>query len=174
MTLLLNSSGTPEPSPEIRRRLQGVHSKLDLKYVTHAASNWAVIMWWDNDDRRNEWIQNGQTDPARAFDIIGYLPIDCSPDEAPAYLGRMFRTFPRQNVSDLLNRLDQYNAAPAQKAAEEALADVLDMKDPSKASGPKVQVESAGVPEEKPAPKKAAPKKRAPRKKAAPKSKYLD
>jgi hypothetical protein len=82
----------------------------------------------------------------------------------------MFRTFPRQNVSDLLNRLDQYNAAPAQKAAEEALADVLDMKDPSKVSGPKVQVESAGVPEEKPAPKKRA----APRKKAAPKSKYLD
>ena len=169
MTLLLNSNGTPEPSPEIRRRLQGIHGKLDLKYVTHAASNWAVIMWWENDDRRFEWVQSGQTDPARAFDIIGYLPIDCSPDEAPAYLGRMFRTFPRQNVSDLLNRLDKYNAAPAQKAAEEAISEVLDMKDPSKSSSPKVQVESAGVPEEKP-----APKKRGRPRKAAPKSKYLD
>jgi len=170
MTLLLNSSGSPEPSPEIRRRLQAIHGKLDLKFVEGAARNWAVIMWWEADDRRNEWIQNGQTDPAKAFDIIGYLPLDCSADQAPGYLERMLRTFPRQDVQDLLGRLDKYNAAPAQQAMEEAIAEVLDMKDPSKASGPKLQVTSAGVPEEKPAPKKRA----APRKKAAPKSKYLD
>lgn len=165
MAVLLNAAGVPEPSPEIRRRLQAIHGNLDIRFVEGINSHWAVTLGWSNDDRRREWIQSGKTDPAKAFDIIGYLPLDCPVEEAPAYLGKVFREFPRQDVQDLVGRVAKYNEGPAQKAVEEALAEVLDSADPSKASGPKIQVSSAGVPTEKP--KRGRPKK------AAAKSKYL-
>lgn len=166
MTLILNAMGAPEPSPEIRRRLQAIHPNLDISFVEAVAHHWAITLKWEKNDRRRELIQSGGIDPSGDYDIIGYLPLDCSVDEAPAYVARVFREFPREDVQNLIGRINHYNETPAQKAVEQATAEVLDAKDPSKASGPKIQVESAGVPTEK-------PKRGRPKKAAAPKSKYL-
>lgn len=147
---ILNSMGAPEPSPEIRRRLQAIHPKLDLRFVQTIGTHWAITMKWSDNDRRNEHIQNGTVPPDSNFDIIGYLPLDCSLDEAPAYLSKVLREFPREDVQNLIGRIAKFNETPAQKAVEEAIGEVLDQKDPSKSGGPKVTVEVKADVGEKP------------------------
>jgi hypothetical protein len=168
MTVILNSMGAPEPSPEIRRRLQAIHPRLDLRFVKAAGNHWAITFAWADDDRRREMIQQGAINPSDDIDIIGYLPLDCGVDEAPAYVAKVFREFPREDVQGLLDRINKFNETPAQAAAEQAIAEVLDSPDPSKAGGVKPQVEvKADIKAE------AAPKKTTRKKKPAAKSKYL-
>jgi len=126
--VLLNALGSPEPSPTIERRLREIHSGLHLRFVQGA---WGVCLTWTDDDTRRQWIQNESYSPAQAYDIIGYLPMDCPPDSAPGYLSKMFREFPRTDVNRMLDALDAFNAQPAQAAVEAAIAEVLDGADPS-------------------------------------------
>jgi hypothetical protein len=111
MALILNSAGKPEPSPEIGRRLRAIHSGLHLRFLEQTGEHWAVCMHWQSEDRRWEYVQNGTADPANAYDIIGYLPMACSADEAPAYLERSFRTYPRDDVKNMADKIMEYNAS---------------------------------------------------------------
>ena len=61
--------------------------------------------------------------------------MDCSLAEAPAYIERVLRTFPREDVQKLVDRVAKWNAEPAKKAAEAAFAEVLDSAKPDKAGG---------------------------------------
>jgi hypothetical protein len=131
MALILNSAGKPEPSPEISRRLRFIHPGLHLRYIEVFDSNWAVCMEWNEEDVRRAGIKKGLTDPDKAFDIVGYIPLTCHVDETPSYLERVFREFPGQEAKGFLDRLEYYNRIPAQEAADKALAEVLDSSDPS-------------------------------------------
>jgi hypothetical protein len=72
-------------------------------------------------------VQTGQTDPASAYDIIGYVPVDCSVDEAPAHLERVFRTYPKDEVRNMADYVQSYNeSAPVDAAIEEALVEALE------------------------------------------------
>jgi hypothetical protein len=66
-----------------------------------------------------------------AYDIIGYLPLGCSVDEAPAYLSKMVRAFPRDDIQRLSNAVESYNTGVVSAAVEEAIGDMLDSADPS-------------------------------------------
>ena len=112
----------------IQRRLREIHSGLHLRMIQ---GSWGVCMSWRDNDARREWIQTEAYDPAKAYDIIGYLPMDCPPDMAPAYLAKMFREFPREDVNRMLDAMDALNDQPAQAAVEAAIAEVLDSADPS-------------------------------------------
>ena len=112
----------------IQRRLREIHGGLHLRMIQ---GSWGVCMSWRDNDARREWIQTEAYDPAKAYDIIGYLPMDCPPDMAPAYLAKMFREFPREDVNRMLDAMDALNDQPAQAAVEAAIAEVLDSADPS-------------------------------------------
>jgi hypothetical protein len=130
--VLLNALGTPEPSPEIQRRLRGVHPKLHLKYMTGGGRHWALCMDWSDDDHRRERIQRREVDPEKAYDIVGFLPMDCNVEQAPAYLERALRTYPKEEIQRMADDVVNFNAtAPMAAAAEAALADVLDSADPT-------------------------------------------
>jgi hypothetical protein len=130
--VVLNHRGTPEPSSEIQRRLTAVHPRLSLLYVDGLDEHWAICLRWDENDARWGKVQSQVIDPTRSIDIIGYLPMACSVDEAPAYLERAFRFFPREDVNGLVDRIMHFNStAPAQAAMEQAIAEVLDSPDPS-------------------------------------------
>lgn len=130
--VLLNAAGTPEPSPEIQRRLRGVHSGLHLKYIRGVDAHWGVCMTWTENDARRAQIQAGEIPSDKAFDIIGYLPMDCPVEQAPGFLERTFRTFPREDVQRMADMLDKEGTEGAtQRAMEEALAEVLDSPDPT-------------------------------------------
>ena len=127
MPVLLNSAGQPEPPTAIVARLRALHAGLHLKFLTHTNAHWAVCMTWEQGDRRWERVQTGQTDPASAYDIIGYLPLDCSPEEAPAYLERVLRQYPKDEVRNMADHVHAYNAeAPVAAAIEEALTKALE------------------------------------------------
>jgi len=130
--VLLNSAGQPEPPTHVVARLRALHAGLHLRYVEAAGENWAICMTWQPEDRRWEYVQQGQADPLSAYDIIGYLPMACSADEAPAYLERTFRQYPKDEIRNMADYVQQYNATqPVAAAAEEALAEVLDRPDPT-------------------------------------------
>lgn len=131
MTVLLNSTGQPEPSIETSRRLRALHAGLHLKFLGSGDTFWSVCMTWEPEDPRWATVQSGEISPERAFDIIGYLPMDCDADQAPAYLERMFRTWPAERVRNIANHIDRYNAGVVADAADHALGEVLDATDPS-------------------------------------------
>lgn len=130
--VLVNHRGTPEPSPEIQRRLAAVHSHLFLKYIDGLPEHWAICLRWAEDDRRWQQVQAQVVDPSRSMDIVGYLPIGCGVEEAPAYLERSLRQYPKEDVQRIVDDLGRYNAtAPLQQAMEQALVEVLDNPDPT-------------------------------------------
>lgn len=125
--VVLNHRGTPEPSSEIQRRLRAVHPRLFLRYVDVFDAHWALCMRWDEHDRRFGDMQQQTLDPDRAFDIIGYLPMDCPPDQAPAYIERSLRQYPVDEVRRIADHVESYNAsAPVAEAVDAAIAEVLD------------------------------------------------
>ena len=137
MPVLYNSAGRPEPSPEIARRLQAIDPGLKLQWVTGVAGNWAVTMRWPEHSPKWRTVQSGEVAPDRAWDILGWLPMDCPLDTAPPLIERMLRTFPNEDVQKLANAVDRWNEKKAGQAeVEAAIAEVLDMPDPS-ATAPK-------------------------------------
>jgi len=125
--VLLNSAGQPEPPTAVVARLRALHAGLSLKFLTHTGEHWAVCMAWQPEDRRWERVQQGETDPASAYDIIGYLPVDCPTDEAPAYLERTFRQYPKDEIRNMADHVLDYNAqAPVAEAIEAALTEALE------------------------------------------------
>ena len=127
MPVLLTSAGQPEPPTAVVARLRALHAGLSLKFLTHTGEHWAVCMAWQPEDRRWERVQQGETDPASAYDIIGYLPVDCPTDEAPAYLERTFRQYPKDEIRNMADHVLDYNAqAPVAEAIEAALTEALE------------------------------------------------
>ena len=132
MAVLVNALGHPEPSPEVQRRLRGVHPNLFLRFIDHLPTMWAVCWRWEENDRRWAEVQSGEVDPARAHDIIGYLPMDCGTDEAPSYLHRVLRTYPKEEVAALADRALRFNETEALNAqVAEALKELTDAPDPT-------------------------------------------
>lgn len=132
--ILLNERGIPEPSLDIQRRLRAIHPRLALRFVIVAPSSWAVTLAWDDNDARKEKVRAGTVSLDSAYDIIGYLPMDASVDEAPAYLSRMFREYPVEHVRNIADHVANFNAtAPVQAAVEAATSAVLDSANPTAA-----------------------------------------
>lgn len=131
--MVLSHRGTPEPSSEIQRRLLAVHPRLSLRFVDGVDHHWAICMGWGENDPRWGRVRSSVIDPMRSIDIIGYLPMSCSLDEAPAYLEKALRQFPRADVQAVADHIVSFNAtAPVQAAVEQAIAEVLDSPDPTK------------------------------------------
>lgn len=131
--VVLNHRGTPEPSSEIQRRLAAIHPRLFLKFIDGITEHWAVCLRWAENDPRWQNVQSEIVNPDRSLDIIGYLPMGCPADEAPSYLEKAFREFPRTDVAKLVDSLGAFNAtAPLAAAVQSAVAEVLDSPDPSK------------------------------------------
>jgi hypothetical protein len=66
------------------------------------------------------------------MDIIGYLPMDCTLDEAPAYLFKAIRQYPKAEIQALTERVIAFNeTTPIANAMEQAIAEVLDNPNPA-------------------------------------------
>lgn len=127
MTVLLNAAGQPEPPTHVVKRLRALHAGLHLRFMEHTGEHWAVCMTWTPEDRRWEWVQQGETNPASTYDIIGYLPVSCSPDEAPSYLERTFKQYPKDEVRRMADFVQQYNeTTPVTDAVNAALVEALE------------------------------------------------
>jgi hypothetical protein len=132
MSVILNDRGEPQPPTSIVERLRAVHAGLGLRHTPHVGPVWAITMAWDGDDPRWAYVQNGTMPASRAFGVIGYLPLDCPLDQAPSYVASVFRKSNREEVQRMADAVLRHNTtAPAAAMVEEAIAEVLDMPDPS-------------------------------------------
>ena len=115
--IVLNLQGTPEPPTDIVAGLKRVHPNLGLRYQEgHGGRNWAFTWTWPDDEPRREWIKQGKMSPDSAHDILCYLPLDCTLDQAAQYAERALLAYPRAEVSKLCERMHHYNNVALPKA----------------------------------------------------------
>ena len=120
--ILYNASGNPEPSPDIQRRLRALDHRLYLEFMPDFNRHWAVKCRWREDDRRWERVRTGAANERQAADIVGWLPIDCSVDEAPAYLEKSLGKYSQTMADRVLFDVERWNGNTVQ---EEQLGGVL-------------------------------------------------
>lgn len=130
-SVVLNDKGRPEAPSDLQRRLGQVHPRLFLRHVEMADAVWAVCMRWDEHDPRFGEVQSQVLDPERSFDIVGYLPRGCDAQEAPAYLERVLRQYPKEAIQQIANRVSDFNKSVVDSAADTVLGEILDQRDPS-------------------------------------------
>ena len=132
MALIYNSAGTPEPSPEIRRRLQAVHPGLGLQFNAVTPKHWMVTMAWPEGDQRWGMVQRQEIGGGASYSILGWLPLDCPIEQAPNYLERFLRTATEDSTRELLAHVGRYNAEVLPAAqVNEALEAVLGSGSPT-------------------------------------------
>lgn len=131
--MIYTSFATPAAPSEVVKRLKQVDPRLDLKYVAwpsrdganmNLSHQWAIIQRWREDDTRRRMIQLGQMSDDSDFDVITYLPIEVSTEEAFGYFERSLRG-QFQNNSDInhfLQNLHKWNVA----AQKEVLKPVME------------------------------------------------
>lgn len=125
MAILLNSAGTPEPSPEIGRRLRAVHPGLGLQFNAVTPRHWMVTMQWPADDRRWGMVQRQEIGGEATYSIIGWLPLDCTVEDAPNYLSRFLRTATEESTRQVLDHVQKYNAETVPAAQVEQALDAV-------------------------------------------------
>lgn len=114
----------PVAPPEIVKRLKQIDDRLDLLYFNFPSrdgpnvnhnQNWAIIQRWRQDDKRRIMIQLGQMAEASDFDILAWLPIDCTIDQAYSYFEKACRGKFRDNkdIEYCLNNLHKWNKEAA-------------------------------------------------------------
>lgn len=129
--ILVNSVGLPEPSPDIQRRLQQVHHGLSLRYSPSVVGAWLITKEWERDDPRWEMVKRQEMAAADAWDSIGYLPMDCPTDQAPSYITKVFRAYPKDAVRKLGDRIHHFNATAGQQQVAAAVEEVMENPNPS-------------------------------------------
>lgn len=70
-------------------------------------------------------MQTGAVPESSAADIVGWLPVDCPVDEAPAYLERSLSVFSEKQADRVLFDVERWNSSGARsEQMEEVLSDL--------------------------------------------------
>lgn len=110
MTLIIGASNTPEPPTEIVARLHRIHPALGLRFGDGIGGvGWKLTWEWPASDPRWERVLTQEMPADAAYDILGYLPMGCRVDEAPAYIEAHLKQYPREEVSKLRAELHRWN-----------------------------------------------------------------
>lgn len=114
--LVVNERGVPQAPADVVARLRAIDPRLELRcYRFGITDQWAPVWRWDERDPRMARVQSGEIDPAAAVDILGYLPLDCTPANAVGYIERMLKSMESSGgygyVTDLLAKVRAHNAA---------------------------------------------------------------
>jgi len=101
----------PVAPQEILDRLELIDPRLGLRLLTLPGGDgkaewWALTLNWEQNDKR----RGDLTDQLFAFDILGYLPLDCSVRDAESYVKNSFLGHKtRPDVNRMLYELDKWN-----------------------------------------------------------------
>lgn len=118
--MIVDSQHRPVPPTEIVRRLRQVCPTLGLSFCPGAfwseraqrmVDSWAITEDWEPSDPRHRRVQAGEIDPGHCFDVLTFLPADCSVDEAFGYFVRSCqRNRGKASVNQMLDRVHTFNA----------------------------------------------------------------
>jgi hypothetical protein len=91
----------------LERSLKAIDDALGLMLL---GEQWAVTYRWPQSDPRWARVQSGDCSPESAFDILTYLPFDCSPEEAGSYVEKTCSEWARLGRIDVARVLDRVHA----------------------------------------------------------------
>lgn len=119
---LISLDGTPTPPTEIVGRIKQIHPRLDLRfsdtsYHGEGHKYWAVVMEWEENDKRRRLVKEGRLPLNSAYDVLGYLPLDCPVDQAYGYLVNNFKARP-MTAGKLIEWVHKYNENVTASAME--------------------------------------------------------
>jgi hypothetical protein len=129
--MILSAEGVSQAPSDMVARLKQVDPSLDLKFIYLPTGEytksawWAIVYAWPMNDPRMARVQSGEINPKNAFDIIGYLPLDASPDDAYGWFVKAIKgAVPHHgsHVAKFLEGIDRYNTGVTKAAQEEPLA----------------------------------------------------
>lgn len=110
MTVIVSQAGTPEPSSEIVARLRRIHPALGLRFGDGISGvGWKLTWEWPASDARWSRVLTEDIPADAAYDVIGYLPMGCTADDAPAYVETHLKNYPREEVSRLRADMHRWN-----------------------------------------------------------------
>ena len=123
--VLFGADGTPQPPQDILRRLRAVDPRLGMKYTKHVPDTpWSITLSWHENDPRREAVRTQQMSEENAMDVIARLPMDCSVNDAAAFITRRMAMWPREDVNALVSKMDSFTQAA--EVGEAAVADVME------------------------------------------------
>ena len=125
---LTNERGGPVPSQAILSELHKIDPALGLRFIAKFEnSEWAVTWEWRESDVRWSRVRSQEIPRESAYDIIGYLPVNCSVDQAKPYIDAHLKGYPKEEISRLRAKLAHWNEVeiPKQQVAE-LVTDTLD------------------------------------------------
>lgn len=125
MAPLINTQGVPEAPRDILRRLREHHPALSLRLS--GGGKWAVTWEWPEQDPRWARVRSNEISKESAFDIIGYLPVDCSLMDAAGYVENAFKNYPKEEVRKMAASMRHWNEVEVPKQqTEQVISDSLD------------------------------------------------
>lgn len=104
--LMRGLDGNPLPPTELVAKLKSYDPRIGLFYTK---ASWAITETWLDTDARREWIQDGSMPESMAFDICGYLPLQCGLDEALPYIERELRGHTAESFAALRHAAFHWN-----------------------------------------------------------------
>ena len=134
--MIFNAQGVPTPPSDIVERLQRIDERFGLKFlslattdqrmggdvVTGADQYWAITLKWPQNDARRKMIAEGHMSPDDDFEILTFLPLDCSVDQAYGYLVNHLRQIRnRDDARWLLEHAAAYNTEVVREAKAQQL-----------------------------------------------------
>lgn len=121
-TLMLNERGGPVPPQDVLQRIKhDVGPEFGLRFMaSFDASHWAFVREWPNADTRWERVRSQEISPDSAYDIIGYLPLDCPLEQAADYARKALKAYPIEDIRRLAERVSSWNntVVPEQQITE--------------------------------------------------------
>lgn len=110
--ILLNDRGQPEPPRAVVAGLARMSPDLGVRhYGAYGHTHWGITCRWPEGDERWQHVRAGTCAEADAFDLVGWLPLDCPVDQAAGYVATALRTYPKSEVQRLAERVTAFNDA---------------------------------------------------------------
>lgn len=108
--LLTSERGGPVPPSDVLQRIHEYSPSLGLRFMPDFdRSRWAFTWEWPAKDLRWARVQSNEIPREAAYDIIGYLPIGCSVDEAGSYVETHLKNYPIEEIRRLHRKTVQWN-----------------------------------------------------------------
>lgn len=126
--LVTNLNGAPEAPRDILDRLRRVDPALSMRWMPDLdRSSWALTWEWPLSDPRWSRVQSGDISRESAYDILGYLPVDCPAEQAGGYVEKHLKQYPKEDIRKLYQKVQHWNTVevPAQQT-QQVIADTMD------------------------------------------------
>ncbi len=121
--LMRDMEGRPLPPSDLVAKLKAYDARIGLFYTKSA---WAIIETWRETDARRAWIQDGSMPEHMAFDICGYLPLQCSLDEALPYIERELRGHTAESFAAIRAAANHWNETVQPAVLEDQFRGAVD------------------------------------------------